>query len=124
MDACACLYGGWDDFDTDGFQHSEIRKARKTYHCTECRGVIAKGERYERYACKTEGRIYTSITCLVCHEIRSALYCDGFYFGRLWADVREQLFPKFSVKCIDQLTTVAAKARLQAEYQKFLGVAS
>lgn len=123
-DNCACLYGGFDDFDETGFQHTEIRKSRKPRICVECRQTIPVGARYERYTCKFDGVISTSITCVVCQEIRGALYCDGFFFGRLWSDIKSQLFPQFSVKCIDQLTTVAAKTRLQSEYQTWLGLSS
>jgi hypothetical protein len=125
MSDCACLYGGWDDYDESGFQHREERTARKEHVCCECKRVIAKGERYSWFSSKNDGRIFTAKTCLVCEEIREALYCDGYYFGRMWTDIREQFFEQggLNIKCVDKLTTVAAKTELQRRYQQFLGVA-
>lgn len=122
MSDCACLYGGWDDYDEFGFQHHEMRTARKSHVCRECKREIRPGERYEHFSSKNDGSLFTVKTCETCAEIRSSLYCDGFVFGNLWADVRSQLFPRFSLACVEKLKTSAAKEVLTKRYQEYLGV--
>lgn len=122
MDDCTCLYGGFDDYDEQGFQTRITRRARKEYQCVECREPIRKGDSYVHFASKFEGRIFTNRTCVLCEEIREALYCDGYFFGRLWADVRDQIFDRtgLTVACVDKLTTVEAKKRLQQAWMGYL----
>jgi hypothetical protein len=120
---CACLYGGLDDYDSSGFQCSQTRRARKEHVCVECRETIAKGQTYEVFSQKFEGDISSVKTCAVCCEIRAALYCDGFYFGQMWEDIRNQLFPRFTLACVEKLSSVAAKKTLTERYRDFLGVA-
>lgn len=124
-DDCACLYGGCDDYDETGFQRAFMRTARKPHVCKECRRTIEPGQKYEYFSSKFEGSIFTIKTCAVCAEIRAALYCDGYYFGQLWKDIREQFFEQggLSVKCVEKLETVAAKEELTRRYREFLGVA-
>lgn len=125
MADCACLYGGWDDYDGSGFQSSTTRTARKPHACKECRRPIRPGERYEHFSTKYEDRIFTIKTCATCAEIREALYCDGYVFGRMWEDIREQFFEQggLNIACVDKLSTVAAKEVLTRRWREFLGVA-
>ena len=122
MNDCACLYGGYDGYDESDFQCNRMRRARKEHVCGECRETIQKGQMYEVYSSKHDGSVSSTKTCAVCTEIRMALYCDGFYFGRMWSDIREQLFPHFTLACVEKLSTTAAKETLTKRYREFLGV--
>lgn len=120
MSDCACLYGGFDDYDSAGFQCSEARRARKPHVCRECKGTIQPGDTYEHFSSKQDGDIFTVKTCATCAEIRRSLYCEGFYFGSLWDDIQAQLFPRFTVNCVAKLQTVAAKTELQQRYMAYV----
>ena len=122
MSECACLYGGFDDYDEGGFQVRTQPRARKEYVCIECRQPIRKGEHYSRFASKYDGAISTSRTCLVCEEIREALYCDGYYFGCMWDDIKHQIFMHrgLTVECVDKLKTPEAKRVLQQRWMEFV----
>lgn len=124
MDECACLYGGFDECDEGGFQSRTTRKARKEYVCIECHQPIRKGDIYVRFAASDDGRVFSNRTCLLCEEIREALYCDGYYFGRMWEDIREQIFNEggLSIACVEKLTTPAAKAFIQERWMQHIGV--
>ena len=124
MSDCTCLYGGYDEYDEGSFQSRTFVTARKDHVCVECKALIRKGDIYVRFASRNDGRVFSNRTCAVCEEIRESLYCDGYYFGRMWADIREQLFPHFTIACVDKLKTVAAKEELTRRYREFLGVTS
>jgi hypothetical protein len=122
MSECACLYGGYDEYDEGGFERAVMRTARKAHRCVECRETIQPGQRYEYFTSKNEGHIFTKKTCAVCAEIRAALYCDGYHFGRMWEDIHNQIFQDggMSIACIDKLETAAAKTVLQARWQEYI----
>ena len=119
-ESCACLYGGYGNDDSDGFQCRTRLVARIEHKCIECAKSIVKGEMYVRFAGKDGGRVFSNKTCAICEEIREALYCDGYYFGQMWQDIEEQLFPHFTVACVDKLSTVAAKECLSKRYQEWV----
>jgi hypothetical protein len=124
VDSCSCLYGGFDEFDENGFQCRTVRTARKEHKCVECHQTIEKGQKYSHFSSKNDGRIWTSRTCLSCEDIREALYCDGYYFGRMWHDITEQIFKErgLTVACIDKLQTPEAKAFIQKRWMDYLMV--
>ncbi len=118
-DDCACLYGGYDGCDENDLHAQQVVKARKSYVCRECRQTIPKGARYVRYAgTNDDHRIFVVKTCLLCEEIRKALYCDGYYFGQLWEDIEEQLFENnlMNSACLAKLDTPEAKQFLQQRW--------
>lgn len=119
---CTCLYGGYDDYDESGFQHRETRHARKLHTCGECRRPIAPGEPYCYFSSKHDGRIFNTRTCLICEEIREALYCDGYYFGRLWQDIADQMFAHggLTIECVNKLVTMEAKQYLQQRWMEWV----
>jgi len=121
MNDCACLYGGFES-DECQFENVTTRRARKDHICIECGETISKGQHYEIYTTKFDGEVKSVKTCAICKEIRSALYCDGFFFGQMWDDIRGQLFPRFTLACVEKLSTVAAKDMLTRRYREFLGV--
>ena len=120
MSECGCLYSGADE-DND-FECRQWRTAAKDHRCSECRRAITRGEKYEIYTTKSDGTIHTTKTCAECSEIRDTFYCDGFYFGRLWSDVEEQMFDHgpLNSACLDKLVTVAAKQFLQRRWWQWV----
>lgn len=121
MSDCVCLYGGYDADDAE-FQCATTPVARVEHRCAECRRTIARGEHYERYVTKHDGEISVSKSCAQCAEIRRALYCEGFYFGCLWEDVKDQIFEsgKMNSACLDKLSTVEAKQFLQRQWMEWV----
>jgi hypothetical protein len=119
--SCGCICTGGSDYGPTVSTES-MPVARKAHRCVECKETIAKGKVYERISGQWEGDWRTYTTCAECREIRAALCCDGYIFGQLWEDVREQIFREggLSVDCIDSLTTAAAKHKLQGEYMSFV----
>jgi hypothetical protein len=128
MDECACLYGGYDgedDYDEDGNQLSRTStvQAVDPLKCCECHGTIDVGQMHEHHVGYTDGREWSYDTCLVCAEIRSALYCEGWFFTMLWEDIEEQIFEErgLTQACLDKLTTPTAKRALQDAWMAFVG---
>src|SRR4051812_17113067 len=71
--------------------------ARKPHTCYECSGVIAPGQRYQRFVGKWEGEICRHDTCLLCEEIRMVFCCgEGWIWGQLWEDMGELAFPQLT----------------------------
>ncbi len=111
---CCPLSSG--DDDGPSFYVDQIRRAKKTHRCGECREDILKGDRYEIVTGRWDGTIDTHKTCLSCMEIRDHFACgSGFYFGRLWDDLEENFFPYMTAggPCFAGLS-VAARLRLFA----------
>lgn len=123
-DDCACIYGGNDEGEySPDFQSLKWVKARKPHKCCECRRQIQPGESYLRYTGKWDGEMNTYRTCAVCEDIRSSLCCGGsFIFGDLWEKIHDQIFCEkgLTIACIDKLTTVAAKEKLQTAWMEFV----
>jgi len=89
------------------------RTARKEHQCYECREVIPIGAIYE-YASGVWDRQPSSYkTCLSCVEIRNHFACDGWLFGQVWQDIRDNFFPdmKAGGPCMKGLSP-EAKGRL------------
>lgn len=118
MSECACIYDG--DSDGPEFSTWDHVKARKPHTCCECRRVIAAGEFYARDSGKWDGEMIAFKTCLECEEIRAALCCDGFTYGLLWENAKEQVFPTMKIGCINSLETAAAKQKLMDAWREWL----
>ena len=102
-------------------------KARKQARCCECGLLIAPGNAYHRYSGRWEGKWFVTKTCLICAEIRTAFYCNGWLSGVLWEDMREAVFdnPNFSTasECFTKLSA-AAKQRVLDEWRRWKGLAA
>lgn len=83
------------DYDPPEFSTTTTRKARKPHRCSECRGTIAKGERYDHSSSKWEGEMCSHDTCLVCTAWAEALMTAqsearenvGYLLGDLWLEI-------------------------------------
>jgi hypothetical protein len=71
------------DYECPVIWREEWRTARRSHKCSECRLVIAKGERYEVSAGLSEGRWYGAKTCERCSIAREWLIvvCSGYLVG-------------------------------------------
>lgn len=77
--------------------HTEIhRVARKRHTCTECRGHIEPGDRYEFVSGLWEGEVSTYKTCTACeaardfyvNELNSTDFRDSDYGAYCYSEVR------------------------------------
>jgi hypothetical protein len=75
---CSC-----PDADPPEIFKEEIRKARKSYKCGECKGEIKPGEQYEYVRGRWEGYWSEHRTCIICKRIRDDLCSCGFLYGQL-----------------------------------------
>jgi len=80
-------------YDSDGpeFSESRVVKAGKNHICCECRGVIKKGEQYERVSGKWDGYFDRYKTCLFCLQLRRTYCPRGWVFGELRETIEECL---------------------------------
>jgi len=127
MSNCNVCIGG--DYDYDGypeFYFSSTPKARKDHQCCECRQVIRKGQQYEAFASKYDGRVSTVKTCFACADIRTVYSCDENPppFGEMWNMFHETgSFDdlRMAGECWDSLSA-PAKAKLLEEWRKWKGL--
>lgn len=89
--ACCPLQG--NDGPAPSCHSRDTRRARKEHVCNECREKIARGERYEYVSGVWDGRPDSFKTCLLCVEIRNHFACEGWIYGEVWSDLRENFFP-------------------------------
>lgn len=79
-----------------GFHTETHRIARKRHNCTECRGYIEPGDRYEFVSGLWEGDLSTYKTCAHCeaardfyvNELNSAEFRDAEYGAYCYSEVR------------------------------------
>ena len=85
MADCSCIAVYVDD----GPEFSNVvdRRARKEHRCGECGLTIGIGEIFEHAANGYDGTVTTHKTCKDCESVRSAFFCEGYYYGRIWDDV-------------------------------------
>ena len=107
-----CPLSGSDGDGPSVFDQSTPRAA-KEHSCSECGKPIERGQRYELAKGLWDGSWSTYRTCLLCAEIRDHFACNGFYYGQLWEDLRENFFPDMRAggPCMSGLT-VAARLKL------------
>lgn len=119
IDCGVCLDMECDN-DVSVLHTARVVKARKLHQCCECGSAISIGESYER-ATALYDRIWTKeTTCLCCTEIRDLLTCgNGYIYGLLWGEIREQVFPYMTTGCIAKLTTAKAKHKLTEAWRKW-----
>ena len=90
MSNCTCMVD-MDVDDPSTVSTETIRKARKPHQCFECDRDIVVGERYEEATVLDDGEWDRYRTCLDCVSVRNAMFCGGWYYGRVWEDVRDSL---------------------------------
>lgn len=112
MSAITCCPLSTGD-DGPSFFVTTTPRARKEHYCCECSEPIPVGAKYERTTGLWDGRMGTYKTCLSCVEIRNHFACDGWIYGRLWEDLRDNFFPAMRAggPCMDGLSP-SAKQRL------------
>lgn len=104
MGNCSCVYS---DYECSVVWSAKIVKARKQYRCTECGGVIQRGDKYERIGSLYDGSWSTYRVCSVCQEIAEVFFCDGYGATHLIEDLREHiedLRGEISSECLADLT--------------------
>ena len=111
---CCPLQG--NDGPAPSCSSRDVRKARKEHVCYECRGTIARGERYEYASGVWDGRPDSFKTCLLCAEIRDHFACEGWIYGEVWSDLRENFFPdmKAGGQCMAGLSPAAKQKLIDA----------
>lgn len=81
------------DYETPGFYHAKMRRARKVHRCAECGRVIALGELYEHVTGKWDGMVDTFKTCEHCKVLREGAFrateADEWLHGGLHAELDE-----------------------------------
>jgi ribosomal protein L40E len=78
-------------FDNDGYPeltNDRVCKARKPHKCSECRGVIAKGEHYHRHSGKFDGGFFDDKVCRRCDYDRVRVVehelAEGCHWNEAW----------------------------------------
>jgi hypothetical protein len=102
---CACVYVDTSESGPTLFEE-KIVTARKPHKCGECRRSIEMGEEYEHTKGLWEGRFETHKTCSECRAIRSAFFCNGWFYGQVIHDLREHISDAggdISESCIAEL---------------------
>lgn len=83
---CVC------DYDAPSFYVAEVRTARKTHKCEECRNLILPGDKYEHVRGKWD-YVDTFKTCSHCVDLRTwtknNVPCLCWAHGNLLDDCRE-----------------------------------
>lgn len=107
---CSCIYVDQSDGDTPSLFNRKIRVSKKAHMCSECRGEITKGEKYEYVVGVWSGEFAAFKICSPCLEIRNELFCDGYsLLGNMWEDIRE--YSELSIAELDKFS-VAAQIKL------------
>jgi hypothetical protein len=88
-----CPLSSYDDAEPCEFYNVKTVTARKSHKCCECFEDIPPMAKYEYSTGCWGGDFQVFKTCLSCKEIRDHFACDGFSFGTLWEDLRENFFP-------------------------------
>jgi hypothetical protein len=127
MSDCGVCIGGYDCDGYPEFSDFSWPKARKEHKCGDCNKTIPKGEKYQRWAGKFDGEMFTEKRCAICVEIRDAFTCTesdqtGPPNGELWSDIAEYMFPHLTTACFDKLQTPEAKAELRRRWMEWRGL--
>lgn len=107
---CSCEIDVGIDDDGSEFTSTKMLKAKKDHKCYECRGVIKKGDRYEKTSGVWDGTFDTFKVCLDCLSLRKEFFRGGYYYGRIWEDFEthvDAVGAEISEKCLSNMTHVA-----------------
>ena len=94
--------GAYYDNDCDAetpevFHREIVAKSKLNHRCTECNGIVEKGQSYERSSGVWDGRWSTYRKCEKCMAFESAMevHCRGFLggnpFGYMYENIRETM---------------------------------
>ena len=86
---CGCVYVD-NDGDVAQFYHATRQRARKEHVCSECRGPILPGEKYEYVAARWDSFDVLK-TCPTCLAVRDAFFCGAFCHGVIWDDMQNHI---------------------------------
>lgn len=78
--------------------------------CTECGRTILSGEKYLNEKNKWDEGFNVFKTCIDCLSIRSAFFCNGWFYTMLYEDLQEhirEMDGEISEDCIIELTPTA-----------------
>lgn len=105
-----------DDADPVEFFDERFVVGRKDHACVECREAIPIGTRHLRKSYRFEGAFHVDRVCDACRET-AAEFKLRIIGGELWQSMREAWSEGARVTaCMNRLTTTAAKAKMQAQY--------
>ena len=109
MTGCGCILV--DDSYGDATCWERAVTARTTHACSECRGTIRPGERYEYVFGVWDGKPLRFRTCADCLSVRDEFFCETWSYGRIWEDIGDYLldggWDSLEVCCLDFLTPIA-----------------
>lgn len=125
--SCAdvCIETDFDGESNEFYVEAVVGRSRKPHVCCECGETIPAGPGYQRATAKSDGRVWSRVTCLPCAEIRKAFCCGGWVFGTLREDMREQLFPAWAQSgpwdCLAKLPTLQARDKAMGWFNAWRG---
>ena len=123
MSECPCFYSGASEEAMPLAYIERMRRARKIHRCCECGDPIAPGAQYQEVTGVWEAGPGRYRTCEGCAEIREALNCDGWIFGRLWDDLLEAGMIGATIPpsaCILSAVGVAGARRLKDRWSEYV----
>ena len=86
-EGCACI-SVCPEYESSTIVQKMRKEQRGRHKCGECGRRIEKEEEYEwHFGDDGYNDLYVHITCADCLSIRDALFCDGWFWGRIWQDV-------------------------------------
>jgi hypothetical protein len=106
------------DYDQPEFINVYERKARKSHRCSECGGIINKGERYKYISGKWDGDVASYKRCSDCLALLCDLHCACVAFGNLEQELLDQHSPRWGVDLLPELYRFYAYAQARGSIQK------
>ena len=111
MSSCSCAdVCGWDDGEAVACYRRRVVKARMLCRCYECAAPIARGDMHQCETGVSDGRWFTTRTCLDCASVQESFFGCGWVSGGVWEDLREHIEAtngEISSACLVSLTPAA-----------------
>lgn len=114
------------DVDVSNEFYRETRHKAKLHHvCCECHKGIMPGESYWYAVGKDrhDAKPWTAKTCDDCYNVRRALVCGSWEFGRLWEEIDGVVFPSWETHgpfdCLAQVEPLTARNKLRTQYEQY-----
>lgn len=96
------------------FSTEKIAKANKTHRCSECRGAISPGEKYERVFLVYQGDSGAYKTCMHCVSARNWLMNDADWPDDIDGEGHQWFYTMLREHLMDQARNGARKFALRA----------